>query len=147
MRSIFKKFGLIVVVFVYVNRSLKLGKVKKNCCIIFRRFRLFVDWKGIDILGHVLFSNEAWFHLNGYVNSQYREYRIRKRLTFFTTRPLLFQKIGNRCAVTRRRFTGTLCYENTVNGNVYQEFLLYSTMVNIVCLFLFQQDLGCASSE
>jgi hypothetical protein len=55
---------------------------KENHCIIIAVYRLFVYWKGIDVLDRVFFSNAAWFHLIGCVNSQNREYGGGKILTF-----------------------------------------------------------------
>ena len=40
------------------------GKRLRYC----RWFRSFVDENGIEVLDRVYFSDEAWFHLDGYVN-------------------------------------------------------------------------------
>ena len=43
---------------------------KEKRLVYCRWFRSFVDDHGIAELDRVFFSDEAWFHLSGYVNSQ-----------------------------------------------------------------------------
>ena len=64
----------------------------------------------IGVLDHVFFTDEAWFQLNGYVNSQnYRTWRT-KNPHNCTETPLHPQTIGVWCAISRRRITGPLSF-------------------------------------
>jgi len=57
----------------------------------------------ICVLDQVFFTDEAWFHLSGYVSSQnYRTWRT-KNAHNYTETPLHPQKIGVCCAISRRR--------------------------------------------
>jgi hypothetical protein len=71
----------------------------------------------------VLFTDEAWFHLSGYANSQnYRTWRTENPHNFTETH-LHPQKIGVRCAISRRRIIGPLFFETSINAEAYQELI------------------------
>jgi len=71
----------------------------------------------------VFFTDEAWFHLSGYVNSQnYRTWRTENPHNY-TESTLHPQKIGVWCAISRRRIIGPLCFETSLNAEAYQELI------------------------
>ncbi|GFG30322.1 hypothetical protein Cfor_01564 [Coptotermes formosanus] len=67
--------------------------------------------------------DDAWFHLNGYINSQ------KSRIWSAETPPaqhentLHSSKIGIRCVVSRKRFAGPLFFEQTIAAENYQNLL------------------------
>lgn len=86
-------------------------------------FRAFVDNHGIAKLDRVFFSDEAWFHLSGYVNSQNSRIWSSENPHVLHERPLHCQKTGVWCALSRRRIVGPLFFETTVNSVVYQDII------------------------
>jgi penicillin-binding protein-related factor A (putative recombinase) len=71
----------------------------------------------------VFFTDEAWFHLSSYVNSQnYRTWRTENPHNFTET-PLHPQKIGVWCAISRRRIIGFLFFEISINAEAYQKLI------------------------
>lgn len=90
----------------------------------------FCDWFKTTIaadqenLPVIFFSDEAWFHLSGYVNSQ--NYRI-----WSSTNPHVYeqtslhpQKVGVWCAISPQRVIGPIFFEETVNAERYQAILM-----------------------
>lgn len=80
-----------------------------------------------DILDVSFFSDEAWFHLSGYVNSQnFRIWSAENPHAFHETslHPI---KIGVWIAMSRRRIIGPFFFEETVNAerylNILQQFV------------------------
>jgi hypothetical protein len=70
------------------------------------------------------FSDEAWFHLSGYVNSQnFRIWSAQNPHQFVET-PLHVSKIGVWIAVSRRRLIGPIFFNGTINGQRYREQIL-----------------------
>jgi hypothetical protein len=65
------------------------------------------------------FTDEAWFHLNGYINAQNKRYwsSINPKQTFDV--PLHDQKICVWCAITASRIVGPIFFENTINSERY----------------------------
>jgi hypothetical protein len=78
----------------------------------------------IGVLDQVFFfTDEAWFHLSGYVNSQNcRTWRTEIPYNFTET-PLHPQKIGVWCAISRRRIIGPLFFETGINAEDYKELI------------------------
>ena len=77
----------------------------------------------IVVLDQVIFTDEARFHLSGYVNSQnYRTWRTENPHNYTET-PLHPQKIGVWCAISRRRIIGPLFFETSINAEAYQELI------------------------
>ena len=71
----------------------------------------------------VFFTDEAWFHLSGYVNSQnYQTWRTENPHNYTET-PLHPRKIGVWCAVSRRWIIGPLFFEASINAEAYQELI------------------------
>jgi hypothetical protein len=77
-----------------------------------------------DILDHTFFSDEAWIHLDGYVNSQ--NYRIwsseNPHPTVETTLHLI--KVGVWMAMSRQRIIGPYFFNFTVNSERYVNNIL-----------------------
>jgi hypothetical protein len=65
------------------------------------------------------FTDEAWFHPNGYINAQNNRYwsSINPKQTFEV--PLHDQKIGVWCAITASRIVGPIYFDNTINSERY----------------------------
>jgi hypothetical protein len=77
----------------------------------------------IGVLHQVFFTDEAWFHLSGYVNSQsYRTWRT-ENPNKYTKTALHPQKIGVWYAISRRRIIGPLFFETSINAEAYQELI------------------------
>lgn len=77
-----------------------------------------------DALNMTFFSDEAWIHLSGYVNSQ-------NCRTWSSENPHVFQendlhpiKIGIWVAMSRRRIIGPIFFDGTINAARYQENIL-----------------------
>jgi len=60
------------------------------------------------ILDVTFFTDEAWFHLSGYVNSQFTRIWAAENLHIVHEEPLHLQKIGVWCGVSRRRIIGPI---------------------------------------
>lgn len=76
-----------------------------------------------DVLDKTFFSDEAWFHLSGYVNSQnYRTWATENPNQFVETNlhPI---KVGIWVAMSRRRIIGPIFFYDTVNGVRYRQIL------------------------
>jgi hypothetical protein len=71
----------------------------------------------------MLFTDEAWFHLSGYVNSQNYHTWATENPHVYEESPLHPQKIGVWCTVSRHRIIGPLFFETTVTAEVYQELM------------------------
>ena len=77
-----------------------------------------------DLLNLTFFSDEAWFHLSGYVNSQNMRMWSTDNPHFFVESPLHAQKIGVWIAVSRRRIIGSIFFNFTVNAERYRNNIL-----------------------
>lgn len=77
-----------------------------------------------DVLDLTFFTDEAWFHLSGYVNSQnYRTWSTENPHEFVETElhPL---KVGIWIAMSRRRIIGPIFFNETINGERYRTIIL-----------------------
>jgi hypothetical protein len=79
---------------------------------------------GIHILDKVLYSDEAWFHLSGYVNSQNSRIWSVENPHTFHERPLHSLKVAVWCAVSRRRIIGPIFFSETITAERYQELIM-----------------------
>jgi len=73
----------------------------------------------------LLFSDEAWFHLSGYVNSQNNRYWAAENPHQLHEVPLHDQKVGVWCAISRTRLIGPIFFNNTVNSERYINDILH----------------------
>ncbi|KAJ3649791.1 hypothetical protein Zmor_021512 [Zophobas morio] len=76
------------------------------------------------ILDLSFFSDEAWFHLSGYVNSQNFRIWSTENPHAFEETPLHAMKVGVWLAVSRRRFIGPIFFQDTINAARYREQIL-----------------------
>lgn len=77
-----------------------------------------------NLLDLTFFTDEAWFHLSGYINSQnYRTWSADNPhvLMETTLHPI---KIGVWIAISRRRVIGPIFFEDTVTAERYRENIL-----------------------
>lgn len=85
----------------------------------------FCDWLFTEITMNGLdmdlffISDEAWFHLSGYVNSQNDRYWAAENPHHFHHTPLHDLKVGVWCAVSARRIIGPIFFHQTVNSERY----------------------------
>ncbi|BFZ07560.1 hypothetical protein BsWGS_10599 [Bradybaena similaris] len=82
-------------------------------------FQAFLAEEGESILDVTFFSDEAWFHLSGYVNSQNNRIWSSFNPNAFYAAPVHDAKIGVWCAVSRRRIIGPIFFNNTINAHRY----------------------------
>ena len=81
------------------------------------------------ILEVTFLTDEAWFHLNGYVNSQNTRIWAAESPHTVHEQPLHSQKIGVWCGVSRRRIIGPIFFfEQTVTMEVYLQ--IFNKFVN-----------------
>lgn len=77
-----------------------------------------------NVLNITFMSDEAWFHLSGYVNSQnYRTWGTENPHEFVET-SLHPQKIGVWVAMSRRRIIGPIFFNYTINAERYRNNIL-----------------------
>jgi hypothetical protein len=84
-----------------------------------RWFQTFVD-ENPEILDYTWFSDEAWFHLSGYVNSQNTRLWGSENSHALFEEPLHSQKDGVFCALSQLRIIGPK-FNTTVTNRVYIE--------------------------
>lgn len=97
-----------------------------------------------DVLDKTFFTDEAWFHLNGYINAQNMRMWATDNPHFYRETTLHPVKIGVWCAMSRRRLIGPIFFEGTINGERYRNNIL-NTFINQLHddelqLGFFQQD-------
>jgi hypothetical protein len=71
-------------------------------------------WCRYEYLGECVFTDEALFHLSGYVNSQNSRFWSSKNPHLFHEVPLHSQKIGCWCAISCKRSVGPIFFSETV---------------------------------
>jgi transposase len=108
----------------------------------------FCDWL-IEVTDHdpnfldnCFFSDESWFHLNGYVNSQNMRLWSGENLHPTIQKTLHSQKLGVWAAMSAKRIV-VVFFDTTVNGEVYRGFIdqFVGTMTEDEILSAwFQQD-------
>lgn len=76
-----------------------------------------------DILNMTFFSDEAWFHLSGHINSQNVRYWSSENPHAFTETSLHPIKVGVWVAMSRARIIGPIFFDETVTGDLYREIL------------------------
>jgi hypothetical protein len=69
-------------------------------------------------LGECVFSDEAWFHLSGYLNSQNSRFWSSENPHLFHEVPLRSQKIGCWCAIS------CIFFSESVTAKKYQEIIM-----------------------
>ncbi len=67
----------------------------------------------------MFFTNEAWFHLDGFINAHnYRIWSLERPQEYLEA-GLHPKKFGVWCAVSRRRIVRSIFFERTVTAEVY----------------------------
>lgn len=96
----------------------------------------------------IFFTDEAWFHLHGYVSSQNNRYYATEKPNFVHETPLHDQKIGVWCAISGYRIIGPIFYDDTINAERYRNLILepfFEQLTDIECRSgYFQQDSATA---
>ncbi|KAJ3659556.1 hypothetical protein Zmor_011240 [Zophobas morio] len=96
------------------------------------------------LLDLTFFSDEAWFHLSGYVNSQNFRIWSAENPHVFVETPLHLLKIGVWLAVSRRRIYGPIFFHDTMTGERYSQQILEPFIQQLddeeLQLGYFQQD-------
>jgi hypothetical protein len=77
-----------------------------------------------EILTMTWFTDEAWFHLSGYVNSQNMRIWASENPHAFNETPIHPQKVGVWCAISAQRVNGPIFFEQTVNSEVYKDIFM-----------------------
>jgi hypothetical protein len=81
-------------------------------------FQNFLVEEGEEILDVTFFTDEAWFHLSEYVNSQNTCLWSSENPHEFKEMALRHQKVGVWCAISRMRITGPIFFNDTQTQNV-----------------------------
>jgi hypothetical protein len=82
-------------------------------------FQTFID-EDPGILDYTWFSDEAWFHLSGYVNSQTCLWGSESPHALFEE-PRQSQKVSMFCALSQQQIIGPMFFDTTVTSQVYIE--------------------------
>jgi len=95
------------------------------------------------ILDNTWFSDEAWFHLSDYVDSQNSRIWASESPNAIHEEPLHSEKIGVWCGMSRRRIIGPIFFDATITTAAYME--IFNTFVNLLndeelSIGYFQQD-------
>lgn len=106
-----------------------------------RWFRRFIA-RNPGVLDITFFTDEAWFHLSGHINSQNSRMWASNNPNVLHQEPLHSAKIGVWCAISRRRIIGPLFFTDTINTerylNIIQQFICLLVSNERYCWF--QQD-------
>ena len=74
---------------------------------------------GENILNDTFFTDEAWFHLSGYTNTQNSKTWATENSHETFEKPLHDQKIGVWCTVSRSHIVGPIFFDCTFNSDCY----------------------------
>ncbi|PNF19552.1 hypothetical protein B7P43_G18247 [Cryptotermes secundus] len=117
----------------------ELGDVDKDkrvrYCLWFREF----VQDNPRILDITRFSDEAWFHLSGYVNAQNSRIWASENPHEIAESPLHPQKVGVWCAISGLRITGPIFFDTTVDSTLYCR-IFYDFVQQLDDTELTQQD-------
>ena len=84
-----------------------------------------------EILNRTFYTDEAWFHLSGYVNSQnFRIWSTDNPYQFIET-PLHPEKIGVWAAISPRRNIGPIFFHETVKATLYKDQFLQTFLEDV----------------
>lgn len=76
------------------------------------------------VLDRTFFSDEAWFHLSGYVSSQNSRVWASENPHEFVEKPLHSLKVGVWCAMSRRRIIGPIFFTQTITAERYRNEII-----------------------
>jgi hypothetical protein len=80
---------------------------------------------GEAIMDLLYISDEAWFHLSGYINSQDTCLRTSENPHALHESPLHNLKIGVWCALSQKKIIGPIFFDETIKTKVYIYEILY----------------------
>jgi hypothetical protein len=84
-----------------------------------RWFQQFIANNNEDILDVTFFTDEAWFHLNGFINYQKSRIWSAHNRHCLQQTTLHRQKVGVRVAISREMITGSIFFYNSVTSDSY----------------------------
>jgi hypothetical protein len=95
------------------------------------------------ILDYTLLSDEVWFHLSGYINSQNTHLWASENPHALHEEPLHSQKVNMFCALSQQCIIGPIFFDTTVTSAIYNE--MFQDFVNQLddeelSLGFYQQD-------
>lgn len=94
------------------------------------------------VFDNVFFSDEAWFYLDGFINSQTYRVWSTENPHAYREKGLHPKKVGVWCAISRKRIVGPIFFEGIINSEVYariiQDFVALLEPDERYCWF--QQD-------
>ena len=93
-----------------------------------RWFNQFIKENTADALDVIFFTDEAWFHLSGYVNSQNSRLWSSDNPHSLHTTPLHDKKVDVQVAISRR-IVGPIFFMNTINSKHYCSDILHPLSV------------------
>ncbi|PSN32334.1 hypothetical protein C0J52_27339 [Blattella germanica] len=107
-------------------------------------FNRFIRKHRFEILNRTFFTDEAWFHLSGFINPQNSRIWTTENPHALKETALHSEKIGVWVSISKSRIIGPLFYDTTVDSDVYIDQIIYPflSLLNedeIQCCF-FQQD-------
>jgi hypothetical protein len=105
-------------------RELKPGDSAKRVAYC-EWFLDFLDREGEDILDVTFFTDEAYFHLLGYINSQNSGVWCAHNPHAFHESPLHDEKMGVWVGVSRRRIVGPIFFSESLNSQRYCDNIVY----------------------
>ena len=88
-------------------------------------FNNFIAANGEDILDVTFFTDEAWFHLSGYINSQNSHLWSSENPNSVHESPLHSEKVGVWVAISRQRIIGPIFFSETVTAERYCNQILF----------------------
>ena len=114
-------------------------------------FQRFINRHGIEVLDETFFTDEAWFNLSGYVNSQNSRIWSTDNPFALKETALHPEKIGVWVAISRARIVGPIFFETTVDSNVYCSEIIFPFIAqlneNEINRCFFQQDSATAHTS
>lgn len=93
-----------------------------NYCEWFLRM---IQRHGVEMLDRTFYTDEAWFHLSGQINSQNTRVWSSENPHAVKETELHPEKIGVWCAVSRSRIIGPIFFNTTVTSEVYRSDILF----------------------
>jgi hypothetical protein len=105
-------------------------------------FTNFIYTKTVDIVDVTFFTDEAWFHLSGYVNTQNTRLCSSQNPYAAHEKTLHDQKLEVWVAISRWHIVGPLVFEETVNSERYCSMLhdFIGLLEEDEITYWFQQD-------
>jgi hypothetical protein len=97
-------------------------------------------------LGECVFSDEAWFHLSEYVNSQNSRFWSSENPRLLHEVLLHSQKIGCWCVISHKQIVSPIFFSETVTAEKYQEIIMqFISLLNKEERFCWSQQDGATS--